>query len=52
MDWTKVIRILRYLKQNPSLGITIKCEELQLYCHCAASYGIHKEAKVDLIQDL
>jgi hypothetical protein len=45
MDWDKLIRILRYLKQNSNLGITVKCEELQLYCHCDASYGIHKEGR-------
>jgi len=27
-DWQKLIRVLRYLKGNPTLGITIRCQDL------------------------
>jgi hypothetical protein len=44
-DWQKLLRVLRYLKDFSNDGITIKCEELQLYAHCDASYSVHQDGR-------
>jgi hypothetical protein len=44
-DWQKLIKVLRYLRDFPNDGITIKCEELQLYAHCDASYTVHQDGR-------
>jgi hypothetical protein len=44
-DWEKLLRVLRYLRDSQKTIITIKCEELQLYCHCDASYGVHQDGR-------
>jgi hypothetical protein len=45
VDWLKLIRVLRYLRGTPKMGITIKCSDLQLFCHCDASYGVHADGR-------
>jgi hypothetical protein len=44
-DWNKMIRVLRYLRGTPKMGITINCSDLQLVCHCDASYGVHADGR-------
>jgi hypothetical protein len=44
-DWNKLVRVLRYLKGTPTDGITVNCTELQLHCHCDASYGLHPDGR-------
>jgi hypothetical protein len=40
-DLKKLHRVLRYLKGTIDLGVTIHCTDMQIYCHCDASYGAH-----------
>ena len=44
-DWIKLIRVLRYLKGTKTRGITIKCEDPTLWCHCDASYAVHHDGR-------
>jgi hypothetical protein len=44
-DWEKLLKVLRYLRDFSNDGITIKCEELQLYAHCDASYAVHQDGR-------
>jgi hypothetical protein len=44
-DWEKLMRVLRYLKSTPKLGITINCTGLQLHCHCDASFSTHGDGR-------
>ena len=44
-DLKKAERILYYLVYTRDLGITIRCEGLQLKCLCDASYGVHDDGR-------
>ena len=44
-DWLKLVRVLRYMKGTVNLGITVQCTDLQLHCHCDASYGVHADGR-------
>lgn len=44
-DYAKLGRIIRYLKGTSEDQVTIGCDDLQLYCHCDASYGIHADGR-------
>jgi hypothetical protein len=45
LDWNKLIRVLRYMKGTQNLGVRVKCTDLDLHCHCDASYGVHQEGR-------
>jgi hypothetical protein len=45
LDWDKLIRVLRYMKGTPNLGVMVKCADLELHCHCDASYGVHQDGR-------
>lgn len=44
-DYAKLGRIIRYLKGTIDDHVTIECDDLQLHCHCDASYGIHADGR-------
>ena len=44
-DLKKAERILYYLVYTRDLGITIRCEGLQLKCLCDASYGVDDDGR-------
>ena len=44
-DWRDAIRIVKYLNGTQSHGIHVNCSSLDVYAHCNASYGTHKDGK-------
>ena len=40
-DFKEALKVCRYLKTTRDLGITIKCNDLQLHVHCDASHQVH-----------
>eukprot|EP00975_Prorocentrum_lima_P055839 11706233-Prorocentrum_lima.AAC.1 len=45
-DKRKLARVLRYLKNTKTKGISIQCEgSLNIQCYCDASYGTHMDGK-------
>ena len=45
-DWMKLRRVLRYLKRNPSLALTLEADNLGLiHWHVDASFAVHADMK-------
>ena len=45
-DWGKLRRIIRYLKHNPSLGLTLEADNMSLvHWHVDASFAVHQDFK-------
>lgn len=40
-DWSHLMRVIRYLENEPDLGVYINCDSLQIKCKCDASYVTH-----------
>ena len=43
-DWDHLMRVVRYLENEPDLGVYINCDSLQIKCKCDASYVTHSPA--------
>ena len=47
-DWSKLMRLLRYLNSTPNLGLRLQPDKdgkLRLQCYCDASFNVHEGAK-------
>ena len=45
-DWGKLRRVLRYLKRNPSLGLTLRADDMSIiHWHVDASFAVHQDMK-------
>jgi len=44
-DLKKLERVIKYLLGTKEKGLTIRCTDLQMRCHCDASYGVHSDGR-------
>ena len=45
-DWSKLVRVIRYLRSTPDLGIVLRAnEELRLMAYIDAAHGVHSDFK-------
>ena len=42
-DYSKLMRVLSYLKMTSHIKLKLQCDNLTINCHCDASYGAHHD---------